>query len=253
MVKKQISEKDNKSSIPYRQMFFYYKKLKEFLHKNNISENNSLSSKTIYVSKKYPKMDILELYLKLKKYLIKHFQEIKDIISSTKIKKEKEEQEKKNDDDKRGYIYNNQISDIYERVKTINESNLSHRDDYFKTYILNEQNYEKYNNHFVKSINIRKKTNFIRIKNVEFSVIDKNNEQSEVDKTENCNGNKKDDSSTTSLFTTKSLDEKKKFKKKNNKIININKNQTTKIHFVTRFININIPRKKQVLFSTKII
>ena len=155
--------------MPLKSLFLWYKKFKEYvtLLKNNKKKN--IEYPTIYVSKKYPKMDILELYKIIKKRLIRNFPYIykkfkiknKETLIQVNKNNIKECSTKKNDiKEKENRIILNNINinktNLLEDIKIINEMNCSYIKHLFESHKFSE-NIEKYDNCFVKSINIIKK------------------------------------------------------------------------------------------------
>ena len=201
-----------KTKISLKLLLLLLKKIREYIKEKNKNKDKDKTDEypTIYISKKYPKMSILELYRIIKNHLKEHFPNIYNRIKS----KRKEFLTKSpiflyNDSNQVESLNDNKNSDdwffrnIYkgreltEEIIDINERNCSHIKNLFESYKFEPYILEKYDNCLIQIIDCRK------------------------DKLDFPRNNKKDNISIQSSLSSSS--------NKNNKI--------TKIHFVTHFPN----------------
>ena len=206
-----------KKKIPLNLLLLFgNKKIKDFIRAKFKNKNDQYL--TLYISKKYAKMIILELYRRYKNYLKKDFPNIiktKRNKSCIKLPKQnlnyvsikKENINHKNEDYFCKNIYKGE--DLREEISNINKRNCSHIPHLFEPYKFTPNICEKYDNCFIKSIDCRKNELYSPIYN------------------------KKDNLSTESSLYSSS--------NKNNN------NKTNKIYFVTYFPN--KVHKKHNLFN----
>lgn len=202
------SQSSPRLRIPLKLIIFWYKKIKSYINTHNTNLINSKECPTLYISKKYPKMSILELYQRINNHLIKYFPKIHSQLNSNsnmkrcivKLKKEKvnlKEKEKKENNEKDVKISNNEESnktpyilinlgkknENMEKIKSLNEKNCEKIKHLFESHKFDEKIYEKYNNCSVKEI-----------------LIDDNENNNNDDKNNNDkNGSNDDDESSSSI------------------------------------------------------
>ena len=233
MIKYSIASKPDSSRkihIPLKSLLFWHKKIEGYINKKKQDNVENFEYPTIYISKKYPKMSILELSKRIKNHIRKHFPDVYNILN----KKEKEEKEEKpkeslnkenkenkevvkkeeiiqieEDDDEDIYKNTYRGIELSNEIKKINEMNCSHINDLFKSYKFEDKIAEKYDNSFVKII-----------------ICNKDNSDSSI--------NKKDDSSTTSISSISTSS---------------NKNKKNKINFVTHLQNKQLKPKLFNIYS----
>ena len=227
MVKYSIGSKPDSSRkihIPLKSLLFWHKKIEGYINKVKKDNKENFEYPTVYISKKYPKMSILELSKRIKNHIRKHFPEVYNILNKKEkedIKEPKESltSEKNECIQKEEIIIKEKDEDIYKNVyrgielsneiKNINEMNCSHMKDLFKSYKFEQNIAEKYDNNFVKIIICNKDDTYSSI-------------------------NKKDDSSTTSISSVSNLSKE---------------NKKNKIRFVTHLQNKQIKNKLFNVFS----
>ena len=159
-----------KTRIPIRLLLFWYKKIKAFINTQNLNLIKDRECPTIYVSKKYPKMSILELYQRINNHLNKYFPNIYHklnsdtenyLIKPPENNEQKESQEKSNavepkKEEKKKELYiliKIEEKNIYleEKMKS-NEKSCKKIEHLLKQYEFGEEIYEKYNDHYVDCI-----------------------------------------------------------------------------------------------------
>ena len=103
----QTASSSPRIKIPIKIIIFWYKKIKSYINTQNINLINSKECPTIYISKKYPRMSILELYQRINNHLLKYFPKVYHKLNSNtkrclvKIKKDTVKlKEKKNVENK---------------------------------------------------------------------------------------------------------------------------------------------------------
>ena len=167
------------SKIPIRIILFWYKTIQNYIIKlkteNNCIEEN-IEYPTINIGK-HKKMNILELYKRIRNHIKKHFplihNEIKNshkesIINSEKEKEKAPVQKEEEIDNKNeksisaisapfkvekivfSKIYRDK--DLSEEIKNINERNCAKISHLFKSYKFDEETARNYDNYFVKMI-----------------------------------------------------------------------------------------------------
>ena len=97
MIKYSIASKPDSSRkihIPLKSLLFWHKKIEGYINKKKQDNDENFEYPTIYISKKYPKMSILELSKRIKNHIRKHFPDLYNILNK-KEKEEKKEQEEK--------------------------------------------------------------------------------------------------------------------------------------------------------------
>lgn len=158
-----------KLKMPLKTLLLWHKKCKEYIKLLKSNKNKNIEYPTIYISKKYQKMDCLELckIIKggLKKYITYIFQNINAVNKESLIHLNKQTIKEypnkaldiKEKEQKQEIILKNiNISNLSEDIKIVNELNCSHMKHLFESHIFSE-NSEKYDNCFVKQISINKK------------------------------------------------------------------------------------------------
>ena len=161
--------------IPLKLIIFWYKKIKSYINTQNMNLINSKECPTLYISKKYPRMSILELYQRINNHLIKYFPKIYHKLNSNKkrclvkLKKEtinNKEIEKKENNEKNVNVPNNEESNKTpyilislgkkkynnEKIKLLNEKSCEKVKHLFEPHKFNDEVYENYNNCYVKEI-----------------------------------------------------------------------------------------------------
>ena len=208
-----ISNKSSKRiNIPLKLILFWYNKIKNYINKQNINKNENYEYPTLYISKKFPKISILELYIRINNHLKKHFPKIYNKLNQTnKVTLQKNESIKMEDkkdkkDEKINYEIKYKDKELSDEIKYINEKNCSNLKYLFKSYKFDKSISEKYNNCFIKIIDLSK--NSLDISST----------------------NKKEKLSNTSLLSS-----------------SLNKNNKNKIIFVT---HLSRPSLKSKLFKT---
>ena len=208
----------NKSSrrmnIPLKLILFWYNRIKNYIDKQNVNKNENFEYPTLFISKKYPKMSILELYIRIRNHLKKHYPNIYNKLNpSTKVSqankefiKIKEEEKKENKNEEILYEIIFKGKELSDEIKHVNEINCSKIKHLFKSYKFDERISEKYNNCFIKIIDLSK--NGLDISST----------------------NKRDELSTTSILSSSSND-----------------NNKNKISFVTHLVK---PQIKSKIFQT---
>ena len=214
-----------KLRIPLKLLIFWYKKISSYLTSQKFNQVKNKECPTIYISKKYPKMTILELYQRIEHHLMKYFPDIYHKINSEtkncliKLKKNplesniketiiKHDKESKNEEvNKKAFVLINlkKKNRPSQKILLSNEKNCSKIKHLFECHKFNDDIYEKYNNCYIKEILLKDNNND-----------DEDSTSSILDDVTPCN----------STLSTSS---------------NINFNN--KINFVTHFRN--IPRKSQ--------
>ena len=66
----------HKIRIPPKLLLFWYKKISSYLSSQKSNPIKDRECPTIYISKRYPKMTILELYQRIEHHLMKYFPNI---------------------------------------------------------------------------------------------------------------------------------------------------------------------------------
>ena len=163
--------------IPIRLLIFWYKKIKAFISTQNLNLIKSKECPTVYISKKYPKMSILELYQRINNYLSKYYPSIYHKLNSNTEKKclikpqknePKETQEKSNTVDpmKEGrkkelyvLIKIEEKNDYLEEKILSNEKSCKKIEHLLKQYEFGEEIYKKYNDHYVDCVLIENNNN----------------------------------------------------------------------------------------------
>lgn len=165
------------SKIPIRIILFWYKTLQNYIIKlktENIGSEENIEYPTINIGK-HKKMNILELYKRIRNHIKKHFplihNEIKNSHKELIIKGEKKEEEKapiRNEDQSNNKNEKNisapfkvekiVLTDIYrdkdlsEEIRNINEGICVKISHLFKSYKFDEETARNCNNYFVKMI-----------------------------------------------------------------------------------------------------
>ena len=156
--------------IPIRLLIFWYKKIKAFINTQNLNLIKNKECPTIYISKKYPKMSILELYQRINNHLNKYYPNIyqklnsnieKCLIKATQKTDRKKSPEKSNNvepkkEEKKKELYilikiEEKNTYLEEKIKS-NEKSCKKIEHLFKQYEFEEEIYEKYNDHYVDYI-----------------------------------------------------------------------------------------------------
>ena len=181
-----------KFHLPMRLILFWHKKLKTYIYSQKNKDKN-FQFPTIYISPKYPKMNILELYQRIQNHLMKHFPNIYNKLNSNnkkhKDKIESDSQKQKDvklnnsENENNKNINNNSIKlvdekydemsknqelklknsnidfTLSEEIKLINESNCCQIENLFKSHKFENDVSEKYDNYFVKVILLKNTKN----------------------------------------------------------------------------------------------
>ena len=174
MVKYPVTQSNSSSPkirIPLKVIIFWYKKISSYINSKNISSIENKECPTLYISKKYPRMSILELYERISHHLSKYFPNIynklnantnkKCLIKLKKIRKEingknKETSTKpKNDNKTKKNLYvliSGKKNKSSEKIRHINEKNCKNIKHLFESHKFDEDILEKYNNCTIKEI-----------------------------------------------------------------------------------------------------
>lgn len=194
MIKTAPNKPAKKFHLPMRLILFWHKKLKAYIYTQK-SKDKNFQFPSIYISPKYPKMNILELYQRIQNHLMKHFPNIYNKLNSNnkmlKDKNERDSQKKKDfginnsENENNKNINNNSIKladekydeinenqelklknsnndfILSEEIKLINESNCCQIQDLFKSHKFTDDVSEKYDNYFVKVILLKNPKNEI--------------------------------------------------------------------------------------------
>ena len=186
-----------KIRIPLKVIIFWYKKISSYINSKKISSFENRECPTIYISKKYPKMSILELYERIKHHLSKYFPDIyqklnsnpnkKCLIKLKKIPKELNDTNKENNIElsnnnktkKNIYVLikTGKKNKFSEKIRLKNEKNCEIIKHLFEPHKFDENILEKYNNCTIKEILL------INNKN------ENNNENNEKDNDKNDDNN----------------------------------------------------------------
>ena len=201
-----------KTKISLKLLLLLLKKIREYIKEKNKNKDKDKTDEypTIYISKKYPKMSILELYRIIKNHIKEYFPNIYNRIKSKRkefltkspifLYNDSNQVESLNDN-KNGddwfFINIYKGRELTEEIIDINERNCSHIKNLFESYKFEPNILKKYDKCFIQIVDCRK-----------------NGLDSHIN-------NKKDNLSTESSILSSS--------NKNNKI--------NKIHFVTHFLN----------------
>ena len=164
-----------KIRIPLKIIIFWYKKISSYINSKNISSIENRECPTLFISKKYPKMSILELYERISHHLSKYFPNIynkinantnkKCIIKLKKIPVERNENNKeKNEESSNNNLKNKNIyvliksrkNKISEKIRLRNEKNCQNIKHLFEPHKFDEEILEKYNNCTIKEILLMK-------------------------------------------------------------------------------------------------
>ena len=239
----QTTSSSRRIKIPIKIIIFWYKKIKSYINTQNINLINSKECPTIYISKKYPRMSILELYQRINNHLLKYYPKVYQKLNSNtkrcliKLKKhtvklkEKENIEKT---DKTVIIQNSVESKKTpcilislgkknkhsEKIKSLNEKNCQNIKHLFRQHKFEDDIYEKYNNCYVKEIVID----------------DDNNNNNNNDNDDNDNDKDDNESFSSSMIDDVSPYESTSYSSSNG----YNNNR---INYLTHFRN--IPRKSK--------
>ena len=168
----------SKYKIPLKLLIFYYKRISSYIRTRNLNLFTNKEFPTIYISKKYPNMSILELHQRISHHLIKYYPSIYEKLNSNskkcivKLKKEPIgtiENEIINESSK-NIIYNKNAyvlinlgikNKLSEKIKLSNEKNCEKIKHLFQPHIFNDDICEKYNNCSVKEILLEENNNNI--------------------------------------------------------------------------------------------
>ena len=164
--------------IPLKTIIFWYKKISSYIKSRNIKLFENKECPTIYISKKYPNMSILELYQRITHHLIKYFPNIYQKLNSNtkkcliKLKKNPEDsiqKEKDNNKESSNNIKSNKNiyvliksrkrNKLSEKIKHINEKNCEKIKNLFESHKFDNDISEKYNNCTIKEILLKNKDN----------------------------------------------------------------------------------------------
>ena len=159
-----------KIKLPLKLLLFWLKKIKKFIKEKNKDKDENIEYPTIYISQKYPKMSILELYGRIKNHLKKHYPNIYNRIkskrneslikSSIHLNNDSNTKESlndnKNDDDECFFRNIYKGRELTEEIKNINKRNCSHIKHLFEAYKFEPNISEKYDNCFIQIIDCRK-------------------------------------------------------------------------------------------------
>ena len=179
MVKYSIVPGNHSSSkfrISLRSLIFYYTKISEYINTRNFNLSKNKECPTIYISKKYPKMSIIELYQRIDHHLNKYFPSIYEKLNTNKKKcivklkkepidsnkKEKIKESSKNIIPKKNayvLISLGKKNKYSEKIKKSNEKNCEKIKHLFQPHTFNNDIYEKYNNCSIKEILLENKNN----------------------------------------------------------------------------------------------
>ena len=205
-----------KIRIPIRLLLFWYKKIKAFINTQNLNLIKNKECPTIYVSKKYPKMSILELYQRINNHLNKYYPNIyhklnsnneKSLLKPPKNNVQKENPEKSNDlepqkEEKKKELYvlikiEEKNTYLEEKIKS-NEKSCKKIEHLLKQYEFGEEIYEKFNEHYVDCI---------LIENINENHNDNNNNDIEMccDSTKDISPSKCSTSSSSCSFTNNTI------------------------------------------------
>ena len=203
--------------IPLKHLLFWNRKIKEYICIKRKNKEN-IECQTIYISKKYPKMGILDLYRRIQNHLKKHYPNIynklnrdireSSLNNSNKIKKDsieiklKDAKENKDEEILFRNIYKGR--ELTEMIQHINELNCIKINNIFESFKFEENIALKYDNCFVKQV-----------------ICDK-------DESEISINSRKDDLSTSSNLSSST---------------NESFNKIRKIHFVTHLSNNNYRKR----------
>ena len=169
--------------IPLKTIIFWYKKISSYIKSRNIKLFENKECPTIYISKKYPNMSILELYQRISHHLSKYFPNIYQKLNSNskkcliKLKKNPEEsnpKEKENKENENNIESSNNTKSnknmyvliklrkrnkITEKIKQKNEKNCEKIKYHFESHKFENDISEKYNNCKIKEIVLKNNDN----------------------------------------------------------------------------------------------
>ena len=169
----------HKIRIPPKLLLFWYKKISSYLSSQKSNPIKDRECPTIYISKRYPKMTILELYQRIEHHLMKYFPNIYHKINSKtkkcliKIKKNpldsnlneniiKNDNESNNEESNKKplVLINSRKRNKYtENILLSNEKNCSKIKHLFESHKFDDDIYEKYDKCYIKEILIKDPNN----------------------------------------------------------------------------------------------
>ena len=169
MVKYNTLPNKKKSRIPLRFVIFWYRKIKNFITEQK-KKNANLNNCTFYFSPKYPKMNILSLYKRIRKHLIKYLPNQSFVNKNQKINISSNKIIKSFNDKNNMRISEDLIFDkadkISRKIKHLNMKNCSNIIHLFNQPKFDEKFATKYDNNYVSSIIIRNNNNSVKIQKV---------------------------------------------------------------------------------------
>lgn len=166
-----------KIRIPLKLLIFWYKKIASYLNSQKSNQIKNKECPTIYISKRYPKMTILELYQRIEHHLMKYFPDIYHKINTDtkncliKLKKnplESNVKEKIINRDKelnnkkanqKAFVLIKKNNKPSQKILLSNEKNCSKIKHLFESHKFNDDICEKYNNCYIKEILIKDNNN----------------------------------------------------------------------------------------------
>ena len=181
----QTNPSSRRLNLPIKLIIYLYKRLSVYIKSKNFDTLDKEQCPNIFVSNKYPRMSILELYQRINHHLIKYFPDIHQKLNSNnkkyiiKQKGNSNDNNKKsekninniNDFEKSNIIKEEKTSDIIidikndntlsEDIKLLNEQNCQGLNHLFKPHKFDDEICNKYNNCFVKEVLIKNDDNNI--------------------------------------------------------------------------------------------
>ena len=165
-----------KIRIPLKLLIFWYKKIASYLNSQKFNQIKNKECPTIYISKRYPKMTILELYQRIEHHLMKYYPDIYHKINTEakncliKLKKNplesnikdnmKQDKESKNTEVKqKAFVLIKKKNKPSQKILLSNEKNCSKIKHLFESHNFNDDICEKYNNCYIKEILLKDNNN----------------------------------------------------------------------------------------------
>ena len=183
--------------FPLKTIIFWYKKISSYIKSRNFRQLENRECPTIYISKKYPNMSILELHQRISHHLSKYFPNIYQKLNSNtkkcliKLNKNPEKtNQKENENNNESSKNTKSNKNIYiliklrkknklsEKIKLKNEKNCSKIKNLFESHKFENDISDKYNNCTIKEILLKNTDNINGNNNKDNN--DNNNEESSI-------------------------------------------------------------------------
>ena len=169
----------HKFKIPIKVIIFWYKKISSYINSRKLSLIENKECPTIYISKRYPKMSIIELYERISHHLSKYFPslyhklnsnkkncliKIKKVQNDSNLKTKEEKYKLSNNEikpNKNFYVLikNTEKNEHTEKIKRLNEKKCEKLKHLFEPHKFENDILEKYNNCTIKEILLRNNDN----------------------------------------------------------------------------------------------